>query len=193
MKETSDVVEKCSGFLNCVSPDAWIQSISSLFGAFLAGAFAIWVLRKQITNEKEQKKKNENEHFLRLFYSVINTLELANFILRIFVGKIHMSIDESDKQRYADLLIEHSNDLDKVAENSIPLHLLKDFYEIKRIIRYFVSPFNDYGKLDNLTDEEKQDVIKQVEKIKKEDQIKNQKKVEKFLGEFKEYASSIKE
>jgi hypothetical protein len=180
------------GFFDSITPDAWIQSISSLFGAFLAGGFALWVLIKQIKNEKEQKKKNENENFLRLFYSVINTLELANFLLKIFVRKIHMSIDESDKQRYADQLIEHSNDLDKVAENSIPLHLLKDFYEIKRVIRYFITPFNDYGKLDNLTDEEKQDIIKQIEKTKKEDQIKAQKKVEKFLGEFKEYASSIK-
>lgn len=118
-------------FLSTISPDAWIQSIGTLLGAFLgaliAGLITIKTMKFQFDRNKEELRVSELENFVMMFTEVNWTLgqTIANF------SDLKEEIIKSnpDNNRIQILLKKHkdlSNGyafLDRINDVKIPVNL----------------------------------------------------------------------
>lgn len=67
LKYEIEIKQACEGFWSCISPDAWIQSIGGLFGAFLGaflGGLGAYLIYKK---EKERNEQDINSLFRRKY------------------------------------------------------------------------------------------------------------------------------
>lgn len=115
MNDSVDIVinEICKGFWKCISPDAWIQSIASLIGAFLAGGFAIWVLYKQINYDKTTKQKSTLNDSIRVYERFRMIYEQVLFRMDVILILLRTpSFDEGIKT----ILIDQTEQVDKIIQ-----------------------------------------------------------------------------
>lgn len=121
MKEEK-VIQLCQGFWNCISPDAWVQSIGTLIGSFLgaliAGGIAIYILNSQLRHDTKKDRKSEynsymkfNEQYQRNLSPIMGNLGLI---------KNHIQNEDfEDIKSLTTLNIDILQDLMKIDTNNI--------------------------------------------------------------------------
>lgn len=175
--------------------DAWIGAIGSSIGALAAGLLTGWiaikVMKKQFKYEEKKKEEQIKEGFLRTYHSIINSLSLAYEVMKILEGNMRLISDEPDQKeedikKYLAHLERLSTDIEKIDENRIPVELIKDFYDAKRII----TTFSNFYTPDVRKFEKEQENSPALELLKSK-KLESLQKVESFINKFEEYAEKI--
>lgn len=184
--------------------DAWISGLGSAIGALAAGVItgliALRIMKNQFKYEEKKKEEQLKEGFIRTYHSIINSLSLANEIMKILEGidgYSRMISDEpvqkdKDIKRYLARIERYSADIEKIDEKQIPLNFIKEFYEVKRIISTYSTMYlPPFDRLENLSEEERKKMLNRLEPTIKSKRIESQQKVETFIDKFNEYAEKI--
>jgi hypothetical protein len=190
LKETSGVVEKCSGFLNCVSPDAWVQTfgslIGSLIGAFLAGYFAIRVMKNQLDNEKNSNLRNSLETFLKFnirFQHLVHDVKFAIKEINKLISKVEFEYEDYSKLQIAcDKFREYIQIIKELPENEVRLEIHSKY----KFIHSYLDHLHSIGTLFPGSKPERRELLKK-------EFVENTESLENELTLFLDYVYEIEE
>lgn len=70
-------------FLSEIDPDTWILGIFSLLGSFLAGFFAVIVMKRQLKHDRKFKESASIESLIKYYFSTKSDFEETIFELKV--------------------------------------------------------------------------------------------------------------
>ncbi|KZE67032.1 hypothetical protein AWM68_19775 [Fictibacillus phosphorivorans] len=125
--------------MNCVSPDAWIQTfgslIGSLIGAFLAGYFAVRVMKNQLDNEKNITLRSSLETFLKFnikFQHQVHNVAFAIKEINKLITKIEFEYEDYAKLQLAcDKFSEYISMIQDLPEDEVRLEIHSKYKNIQ--------------------------------------------------------------